>query len=226
MASKKASAYALASKRRDRTGEPTRAEPPRPEDLIPAQLERRRRIVETAHALLEHHDYDDIQVRDVADHAGVALGTVYRYFASKEHLFAAVLLMWSEGLRFNLATSPLRGTTLPEQLADVYERVIDAFERRPQFFRVMTDMETTTDTYAREVTQDFNLAGRTSLAEPFRELDSDEARDISIVLMAVLSGGLRTWSTGHTPIEEVRRRVRRTVDLIFSDSPVSLPHDR
>jgi fatty-acyl-CoA synthase len=31
-------------------------------------------------------DYEDIQIREVAEAADLALGTVYRYFASKEHL--------------------------------------------------------------------------------------------------------------------------------------------
>ena len=33
--------------------------------------------------------YDAVQMRDVAGEAGVALGTIYRYFASKDHLLAA-----------------------------------------------------------------------------------------------------------------------------------------
>ena len=34
-------------------------------------------------------------MRDVAREAGVALATVYRYFTSKEHLYAAALLDWA-----------------------------------------------------------------------------------------------------------------------------------
>ena len=44
-------------------------------------------------------DYERIQVKDVADEAGVALGTLYRYFNSKDHLFALALLDWASGFR-------------------------------------------------------------------------------------------------------------------------------
>jgi AcrR family transcriptional regulator len=61
------------------------------------QRERRQRIVDAAVELMCDVDYDRVQVKDVADRAGVALGTLYRYFNSKDHLFACALLRWSEG---------------------------------------------------------------------------------------------------------------------------------
>src|SRR5579859_858711 len=69
---------------------------PTPASLPRGQRERRSRIVRGAIALLEHGgEYDSIQMRDVAQEAGVALATVYRYFTSKEHLYAAALLDWA-----------------------------------------------------------------------------------------------------------------------------------
>src|SRR5439155_18432285 len=52
------------------------------------QQERRARVVQAAAQFMVATDYDRIQVKDVADAAGVALGTLYRYFNSKDHLFA------------------------------------------------------------------------------------------------------------------------------------------
>ena len=68
---------------------------PDPASLPRGQQERRDRIVRAAITLLEHGEYDAIQMRDVAQEAGVALATVYRYFTSKEHLYAAALLEWA-----------------------------------------------------------------------------------------------------------------------------------
>ena len=39
--------------------------------------------------------YDAAQMRAVALRAEVALGTIYRYFASKDHLLAATMVDWS-----------------------------------------------------------------------------------------------------------------------------------
>ena len=63
--------------------------PPAPETLRRDQLARRERIVRTAARALANGDYDQVKVSDVARDSGVALGTLYRYFASKEHLQTA-----------------------------------------------------------------------------------------------------------------------------------------
>ena len=65
---------------------------PDPATLPTTQRARRERIVAAAVELLDHAEYDDVQMRDVAERAGVALATVYRYFSSKEHLYAAAIL--------------------------------------------------------------------------------------------------------------------------------------
>src|SRR3954454_18073499 len=76
---------------------PAVAVPLDPDSLPHGQQQRRDRIVRAAISLLEHGgEYDRIQMRDVAGEAGVALGTVYRYFTSKEHLYAAALLEWAD----------------------------------------------------------------------------------------------------------------------------------
>src|SRR5262249_62140274 len=68
---------------------------PDPASLPPGQQERRRRIVQAAIDLLEQGEYEAIQMRDVAQAAGVALATIYRYFTSKEHLYPPALLEWA-----------------------------------------------------------------------------------------------------------------------------------
>ena len=53
--------------------------------------ERRRRIVDTAIELAEEGGFEAVRLRDVAAHAGVALGTVYKRFRSKEDILVAAL---------------------------------------------------------------------------------------------------------------------------------------
>jgi TetR/AcrR family transcriptional regulator, cholesterol catabolism regulator len=56
--------------------------PPSPESLTPAQQQRRARILQAGADMLAVREYDHIQMKDVAERADVALGTLYRYFAS------------------------------------------------------------------------------------------------------------------------------------------------
>src|SRR3954453_9727812 len=59
---------------------------------IPAsQLARRERILDAAMELATDGGYDAVQMREVAERADVALGTLYRYFPSKVHLLVAAM---------------------------------------------------------------------------------------------------------------------------------------
>jgi AcrR family transcriptional regulator len=59
---------------------------------IPAsQAARRERILDAAMDLASDGGWDSVQMREVAERAEVALGTLYRYFPSKVHLLVSVL---------------------------------------------------------------------------------------------------------------------------------------
>lgn len=53
-------------------------------------------IIAAAHALASEHGMDAVQIAPVAERAGVAAGTVYRYFPSKTDLVAALVATVSE----------------------------------------------------------------------------------------------------------------------------------
>ena len=57
--------------------------------MTTSQRERRDRVIDAAMQLAAEGGYDAVQMRDVATKADVALGTVYRYFGSKDPLLAA-----------------------------------------------------------------------------------------------------------------------------------------
>jgi AcrR family transcriptional regulator len=176
--------------------------------------------VRAALRLLERREYDKIQVREVAESADVALGTVYRYFASKEHLFAAVMLEWGASLDKRLRKDPLAGDDVASRLTDLMDRIITAFERRPQFFRLMVVMESTPDAHARGLFDQFRAQASQTVNEPLDALAPDDARAVLEVVNAVLSSVLRSWVMGSLTIGEVRRRMARSIELIFSAPPV------
>ena len=56
----------------------------------------RSRILQAARALVSEGGWTEAQVASVAAAAGIATGTVYRYFPSKAELFAEVLALVSQ----------------------------------------------------------------------------------------------------------------------------------
>src|SRR4051794_10318762 len=59
--------------------------------LTERQEARRRRILTASARLASRGGFDAVQMREVAEHSSVALGTLYRYFPSKVHLLVATM---------------------------------------------------------------------------------------------------------------------------------------
>jgi TetR/AcrR family transcriptional regulator len=72
--------------------------------------ERRMHILQTAAALFETAGYDQISMSEVAFASGIAKGTVYLYFKTKEELFLALIDVafghWFADLQLRLTTIP------------------------------------------------------------------------------------------------------------------------
>lgn len=188
---------------------------PDPDALPRGQRERRDRIVAAALDLLEHGEYESIQVRDVAEHAGVALATLYRYFSSKDHLYAAVLLEWSTSFRPRAAPDDVRPGEDAEQLSAMLARVVRAFERRPQMLRAEIALESSSDDNARAIFYRFGFQNMNAMSSALPNLSQDRAAAVIETTNCVLAMQLRYWALGRCSIEYVYQAVQRSVDLIF-----------
>ncbi|MFB6553135.1 TetR family transcriptional regulator [Streptomyces sp. NPDC056405] len=82
------------------------------------QRRRYARMLRSAARLGAEHGLDRMQMHDVARESGVAIATLYRYFPSKTHLFAAV--MRAQVLRLDADTpTPAPGTGPVEAVTDL-----------------------------------------------------------------------------------------------------------
>jgi AcrR family transcriptional regulator len=189
---------------------------PHPTTLPRGQQERRDRIVQAAIALLEHGEYDAIQMRDVAQEAGVALATVYRYFTSKEHLYAAALLEWAAGYPADGQSKRAGDGSDEAQLRALMRRAVRAFERYPQMMRAEIVLESSPDPNARALFDQFAARNGLALQGALATTDPAQAAAIIDTVNAVLATRLRSWALGRTTIGEVDRSVQRTLDLIFA----------
>lgn len=78
------------------------------------QRARRVRILQAAMDQAMTKDFERVQMHDVAEAADVAIGTLYRYFPSKSHLFVGVMAHQVEALTDGL-DSTLSGTQTPAE---------------------------------------------------------------------------------------------------------------
>src|SRR5580704_18036374 len=195
------------------------AEPVSPNILTEEQLARRQRIIDAGLVLLERNEYERIQIKDVAEEADVALGTLYHYFASKEHLFAEVLVKWAATLKSSLARHPARGLTPREKLTEALHRSVRAFQHQPQLARLIASLELSSDPFATEILERLDQTTTGVYMELLEDLEPGRARTIVRTMDAVLDSQLRAWSAGRLSITGVYDYLSDSIDLIFGVEP-------
>ncbi|MDA0563042.1 TetR family transcriptional regulator [Streptomonospora sp. S1-112] len=97
-----------------------------------SQNQRRKRIVQTAAALALRGGVEAMQMRAVAERAGVALGTLYRYFPSKMDLVVAVVTEELDLLERSISRRPPGAETAAGRAVDVLMRATRGLMREPE----------------------------------------------------------------------------------------------
>jgi AcrR family transcriptional regulator len=192
------------------------APPPSPESLTASQFARRERIVKVALNLLVNGDYEKIQMKDVAEGSDVALGTVYRYFTSKEHLFAAVQIEWVKSLHRQILKRPPTGESNLERLSQVLHKSVRAFQVQPQFYRVLLVLEVAKDPFAKELYEVMSRETEATYLESLSGVDPKTASDLLGVVLAVLGAELRSWVLGRQSIDEVKQNLDAALTLLLT----------
>src|SRR5690625_4534751 len=97
-----------------------------------SQNQRRKRIVQTAAALALRGGVEAMQMRAVAERAGVALGTLYRYFPSKMDHVVAVVTEELDLLETSIRRRPPTAETAAGRAVDVLMRATRGLMREPE----------------------------------------------------------------------------------------------
>jgi len=193
--------------------------------LAASQLARRERVIDAAYDLLTTMPYERVQMREVSEESGVAIATVYRYFKSKELLFAHVLVRWVNRFGTRVQNRPVRGLTNEDRLVDVFTRAIRAFQRMPQFFSAFQVVETCADPEARELIRQLSVETHEIYASALDGVDSETLGDIMLVSDAVMNQLLRSWTLGHIDIDQVYRAMERSIRLLVRSAEASRSAD-
>ena len=101
------------------------------------QETRRVQIVQSAIAQATERGLERVQMQEVARGAHVALGTLYRYFPSKTHLFVGVMAHQVAQLRDNYAKQRPAGNTPSERVFDVLRRANRSLLSKPPLAEAM-----------------------------------------------------------------------------------------
>ena len=201
--------------------------------LAASQLKRMRRIVDSAVALAEQGGYDGVRLRDVAEESDVALGTLYKYFRSKEDILLFAVNEEAQKLEAALASKPVEGATPLERLTGFYQRATRGLTRKPNFAKAILrsigagdgDPETAMKVagFHLRMSRMMLAALRDETYEPERPLTdpigTPREREIAITLQLVWYASLVGWAGGLHNAKAIVDRVLGTAALLLGESP-------
>ncbi|MFE4603461.1 TetR family transcriptional regulator [Kitasatospora indigofera] len=180
------------------------------------QAERRLRILRAATALAGRGGYEAVQMREVADGAQVALGTLYRYFPSKVHLLVAVMQEQLQQLLEQVRRHPPAGEDPALRVAETLTRAFHALQREPLLAEAMVRALSFADrSVSAEVDRVSGLTAQIILdaigqAGP----PSEQQRAAVRVIEHTWHSALVSWLSGRASIAEVRADLRTAARLL------------
>jgi AcrR family transcriptional regulator len=190
----------------------------------PVMEERARRIVETAVELAEQGGFEAVRLRDVAAHAGVALGTLYRRFRSKEDLLLAALEQLVAEHEARLAVRPPEGDTPLERVTSFFHMTTRALCRRPNLARALVRAIATGEPELTQKIHAFHSVMARMIAAALRGVVVSESADaapspeenaIADVLQRVWFATLVGWSNGLHNQPAIVEHTRNAASLLL-----------
>ena len=188
----------------------------------PAQRERRDRMLNAAMKLASDGGYDAVQMREVADGAGVALGTLYRYFPSKVHLLVAALASRFEQAEAITERRAVVGDTAHERVMKILAGTTVSLQKQPQLTEAMVrafmfadasvlgEIEQVGDRLTR-------MIARAIAGSPDHGEATEEEAAIIRVIADVWMAALVSWANGRSGAADVEKSVDVAVRLLLRD---------
>ena len=208
------------------------------ETMTPNQLARRRRLTEAVIEIVSAAGPENLQMREVSERSGVALGTAYRYFASMDHLLAAAWADWHRRLTDKVMgevdrRAAGRAPSGASAADEVCERVLAfvlremrAFQHNPNFARLVVYLESRSDPYVSETLVELGEENQRVMAALMDGLPEEVARPARTAIGSTLAVGLTFWTTGRITVAEAIRNLEEVTRLVLADRrPPAAPKD-
>ncbi len=184
--------------------------------LTKSQAARRERVLRSSLELGSTGGYDAVQMRDVATTAGVALGTIYRYFSSKDHLLAAAMVEWTHDLERRVGQRPPKGDTTAERVVDVLRRATRSMEKEPQLSEAVVTALLSPDRGAAACQEEVSASMTRILSQALGDdFDPSLQTQITRTLGHVWFSALIGWVNGWSGMEKVADELEIATHLVL-----------
>ena len=187
--------------------------------LTESQQARRTRMLEATEELALQGGWDGVQMREVAMRAGVALGTLYRYFPSKEHLLVSVMLDEVQQLADRLAVRPPEGDDPVQRVIDVLRRANRALNRQPDVTVAMIRALVAGNPDVAPVVAGVRRVMRSIIADALGASSSGDEEDGDVLAIDLLSdvwlAALVSWISGVQEPDQVVAKLESATEVLL-----------
>jgi TetR/AcrR family transcriptional regulator, cholesterol catabolism regulator len=186
------------------------------DQLTKSQAARRGRVIRAAIELAAAGGYEAVQMRDVAAEGQVALGTIYRYFTSKDHLLAAAQVEWVTDLERRVSQRPPRGETTADRMVEILRRATRAMEREPALTAALVTAMSSPDSGVADCQREMGMVMGRIQAQAFPDhFDPDIEKRIIDAIEFIWFSSLLAWTNGWVGINDAGERLASAAHLLL-----------
>nr|WP_067826693.1 TetR family transcriptional regulator [Actinomadura kijaniata] len=182
-----------------------------------SQHQRRKRIVQAAAALASRGGVEAMQMRTVAERAGVALGTLYRYFPSKMDLVVAVVSEELDLLEGSIERRPPRTDDPPKRAVEVLMRATRGLMREPELAEALIRSLLLSDVKTDFGDRMTGLLLRAAVGPDTDVPDGDPRRVVAKALSSVWTMEMIEMLRGHATADQAQARLETVAARLLHD---------
>lgn len=182
------------------------------------------RIVDAAIELAEEGGFEGVRLRDVAARSGLALGTLYARFASKEDILMAALDEEVQSFRNLLLAQPIQGADPAERILRFFNTLSSNFLSRPNFARavlrsVVSGVPVISEKVLQFQEQLIHMAVMTLNGDgqlPEQSDPQDPVMELAFYIEQIWFASLVGWMSGSMTEEMIAPHLKRAVTLLIN----------
>jgi len=184
-----------------------------------AQAKRRKQIMDAAVGLAARGGLKALRIRDLVARTGVSSATIYRYFASKEHLLVAALAEQRFALR-QTGSAPLDGATPAERVINLLRPATDALTGAPELAAAMLQAMTSGEPGVAPVLATITEPLVEETARAIRPVNPTPAdRELARTLQRVWFAALVGWVTANETADSINHAVETAAHQLLAPAP-------
>jgi len=163
--------------------------------------ERKQKIIAKATQMISKQGYDSFNMKELAELSGVPRASIYRAYASKEHLLSEITLDWGLSLVSRLQNQPHKGRTNGAKIKGVFKSILEEAQNNPKLIQAVLDNLLSSDKSARnmEIKIEGLLPALLSSAIDYKSIPNSSK--VLSILLRLLLAELQMLTSGRSDLK-------------------------